>query len=140
MKFVSLKSRGGNYLVVASNVAWLRTAENGQTNVGIGSVATSALGNSISGFLSSLSSGGSASLVGGNTTKAQKIINAAIQQVSDLRGRLGETTRATVRKERSALRGFLIWAKEAELLEAVPAVELPRRNAGTRARRRRGSP
>ena len=35
MKFVSLKSRGGNYLVVASNIAWLRTAENGQTNVGI---------------------------------------------------------------------------------------------------------
>ena len=35
MKFVSLKSRGGNYLVVASNVAWLRTAENGQTNIGI---------------------------------------------------------------------------------------------------------
>ena len=35
MKFVSLKSRGGNYLVVASNVAWLRTGENGQTIVGI---------------------------------------------------------------------------------------------------------
>lgn len=35
MKFVSLTSRGGNYLVVASNVAWLRTAENGQTHVGI---------------------------------------------------------------------------------------------------------
>jgi len=35
MKFVSLKSRGGNYLVVASNIAWLRSAENGQTNVGI---------------------------------------------------------------------------------------------------------
>ncbi len=35
MKFVSLPSRGGNYLVVASNVAWLRTAENGQTQVGI---------------------------------------------------------------------------------------------------------
>ena len=35
MKFVSLKSRGGNYLVVASNVAWLRAGENGQTNVGI---------------------------------------------------------------------------------------------------------
>ena len=35
MKFVSLKSRGGNYLVVASNIAWLRTAENGQTTVGI---------------------------------------------------------------------------------------------------------
>lgn len=35
MKFILLESRGGNYLVVAENVAWLRTAENGQTNVGI---------------------------------------------------------------------------------------------------------
>ena len=35
MKFVKLDSRGGNYLVVASNIAWLRTAENGQTNVGM---------------------------------------------------------------------------------------------------------
>ena len=35
MKFVSLKSRNGNYLVVASNIAWLRSAENGQTNIGI---------------------------------------------------------------------------------------------------------
>jgi hypothetical protein len=35
MKFVSLKSRGGDYLVVAENVAWLRSEENGQTKVGI---------------------------------------------------------------------------------------------------------
>ena len=35
MKFVSMKSRGGDYLVVAENVAWLRTHENGQTQVGI---------------------------------------------------------------------------------------------------------
>jgi hypothetical protein len=35
MKFVSLKSRGGDYLVVTSNIAWLRTGENGQTLVGI---------------------------------------------------------------------------------------------------------
>ena len=35
MKFVQLLSRGGNYLVVADNVAWLRTAENDQTLVGI---------------------------------------------------------------------------------------------------------
>ena len=34
MKFVSLHSRGGNYLVVASNIAWLRAGENGQTHVG----------------------------------------------------------------------------------------------------------
>ena len=35
MKFISLKSRGGDYLVVAANVAWLRTHENGQTQVGV---------------------------------------------------------------------------------------------------------
>ncbi|HEX9805288.1 MAG TPA: hypothetical protein VGA34_00200 [Alteraurantiacibacter sp.] len=35
MKFVQLKSRGGNYMVVASNIAWLRSDEHGQTKVGI---------------------------------------------------------------------------------------------------------
>ena len=35
MQFVQLNSRGGNYLVVANNVAWLRAAENGQTQIGI---------------------------------------------------------------------------------------------------------
>jgi hypothetical protein len=35
MKFVLLKSRGGDYLVAAANVAYLRTHENGQTKVGL---------------------------------------------------------------------------------------------------------
>ena len=35
MKFILLKSRGGDYLVVAENVAYLRTHENGQTKVGL---------------------------------------------------------------------------------------------------------
>ncbi len=35
MKFIQLTSRGGNYMVVANNVAWLRAFENGQTQVGI---------------------------------------------------------------------------------------------------------
>jgi hypothetical protein len=35
MKFVLLKSRGGDYMVVAGNVAWLRTHENGQTQVAV---------------------------------------------------------------------------------------------------------
>ena len=35
MKFVLLESRGGNYMVVAENVAWLRSHENGQTKVGV---------------------------------------------------------------------------------------------------------
>lgn len=40
MKFVQLISRGGNYQVVASNVAFLREAENGQTTVGMVGGAT----------------------------------------------------------------------------------------------------
>jgi len=35
MKFVELKSRGGDYLVVAQNIAYLRADENGQTKVGL---------------------------------------------------------------------------------------------------------
>ena len=35
MKFVKLRSRGGDYMVVAANVAYLRTDENGQTKVGL---------------------------------------------------------------------------------------------------------
>ena len=35
MKFVLMKSRGGDYMVVTTNIAWLRMHENGQTQVGI---------------------------------------------------------------------------------------------------------
>ena len=35
MKFILLKSRGGDYLVVAANIAYLRSDENGQTKVGM---------------------------------------------------------------------------------------------------------
>ena len=35
MKFIELKSRGGNYLVIAENVAWLRDYEKGHTHVGM---------------------------------------------------------------------------------------------------------
>jgi len=35
MKFIALKSRGGDYLVAVENVAYLRTDENGQTKVGL---------------------------------------------------------------------------------------------------------
>ncbi|MDB5736967.1 MAG: hypothetical protein JWO65_635 [Sphingomonas bacterium] len=35
MKFVELKSRGGDYFVVAENIAYLRADENGQTKIGL---------------------------------------------------------------------------------------------------------
>ena len=35
MQFVHLHSRGGDYYVVAANIAYLRKDENGQTKVGL---------------------------------------------------------------------------------------------------------
>jgi flagellin len=66
-----------------------KVERNGQINIGIQSLSTSSLGNSVTGFLASLGSGEDNSLVSGNTIQAQKIIDKAIQQVSFLRGRLG---------------------------------------------------
>lgn len=61
----------------------------GQVQIGIGAVATTKLGDQVSGFLSSLGSGGANSLVSGNTIQAQKVLTNAIRQVATLRGRLG---------------------------------------------------
>jgi flagellin len=60
-----------------------------QVSIGIGSVAADQLGNENVGFLSDVTTGGNASLVGGNAEKASAIIDAAINQVSLLSGRLG---------------------------------------------------
>ena len=62
---------------------------NGQINVGIQSVATSRLGDETTGFLSSLLNGQQNSLVSGNTTQAQRVVDKAISQVAFIRGRLG---------------------------------------------------
>ncbi len=35
MKFVLLKSRGGDYMVATGNIAYLRSHENGQTKIGL---------------------------------------------------------------------------------------------------------
>jgi flagellin len=63
--------------------------QQGQVQIGIASVSTTVLGNNVDGFLSELGSGGSASLISGNTVKSQQIITDAISQVATLRGRLG---------------------------------------------------
>lgn len=68
-------------------------------------------------------------------TRLGELTRRAIEE--HLKARLGETTRATVRKEKSALSGFLAWARDLELLDEVPAPHLPRRAPGTRARSRR---
>jgi flagellin len=61
----------------------------GKVSLGIETVTTGNLGNPVDGFLSALKSGGTANVVNGDLTKAQSIVDAAIKQVSSLRGRLG---------------------------------------------------
>ena len=52
-------------------------------------VSSTSLGDGTVGYLSTLASGGTNSLVSGNTIQAQKILDVAIRQVATLRGRLG---------------------------------------------------
>jgi len=75
---------GGAKFQVGSEVT-----RQGQVHIGINAMSTAKLGNDVVGYLSSLSSGGANSLVGGNTIQAQKVLTAAIRQVATLRGRLG---------------------------------------------------
>lgn len=53
-------------------------------------------------------------------------------------GRLGQVTRKTVRKERAALAGFLIWCHQRKYLPQLPVLPaLPAKHAGTRAVKRK---
>ncbi len=67
-----------------------------QVSVGIASIAASNLGSIETGYLNEVATGGTASLVGGQTASAANIIEEAIQQVSILRGRLGAFEKNTL--------------------------------------------
>jgi flagellin len=60
-----------------------------QIRIGLQSTAARNIGNSTDGYLDSLGSGGTNSLLSDNLDDAQKIVNNAIDQVSKMRGRLG---------------------------------------------------
>lgn len=61
----------------------------GQYRMGIQSVSTGTLGDSVNGRLSQIGRDGAYSIVGKNYQQAQKIVDKAIQQIATLRGRLG---------------------------------------------------
>jgi flagellin len=63
--------------------------EAGEASIGIQSVSTGSLGNAATGYLSSLASGGVNALTGPNLVNAQTVVTNAINQVSELSGRLG---------------------------------------------------
>jgi flagellin len=72
-------------------------------SLGISSVSTGSLGDSINGYLSSLASGQTNDLTSGNLTTAQTILTESINQVSTLRGRLGAFQKFTVGSTVSSL-------------------------------------
>ena len=63
---------------------------------GIQSVGASHLGNSTQGYLNTITTGGDNSLVAGRPREASQIIDAAIDQVAQIRGRLGAFERNTL--------------------------------------------
>lgn len=67
-----------------------------QVGFGIQSVAASNLGDTRAGYLNSITTGGDNSLVAGQARGASDIIDIAIDQVSQLRGRLGAFERNTL--------------------------------------------
>lgn len=68
----------------------------GQAALGLKAVATGSLGNSSLGFVSSLLKGETNDLDSKNFPTAQRIVRAAIDQVSSLRGRLGAFQKNTL--------------------------------------------
>ena len=99
-----------------------------QVNVGVGSVATTKLGNDTIGYLSSLASDGANSLVGGNTIQAQKVIDASIKQVAELRGRLGALQKNVIETNVNSLNVALenVTASESAIRDADFAEETSR--------------
>ena len=67
-----------------------------QVGFGIQSVAASNLGTAATGFLNTVTTGGDNSLVAGEARKASNIIDEAIDQVAQIRGRLGAFERNTL--------------------------------------------
>jgi flagellin len=98
---------------------------NQQVGFGIQSVAASNLGNAIVGYLDSIVSGGANSLLAGNAQNASNIIDAAIDQISTLRGRLGafeaNTLQTNIASQQTALENLT--SSESQITNSDFAVE-----------------
>lgn len=68
----------------------------GKVSLGIETVTTGNLGNSVLGYISSLKSGGTNNLTTGDIDQAKLVVDEAIKQVASLRGRLGSFQANTI--------------------------------------------
>lgn len=76
----------------------------GQESLGIASVTTAKLGDTNTGYLSTLGSGQANQLSEKNFASAQRIIRTAIKQVSSMRGRLGSFQKETLQSTINSLK------------------------------------
>ncbi|MCC7293147.1 MAG: flagellin [Phycisphaerales bacterium] len=99
----------------------------GQESIGLYEVSTANLGNGAStvGFLSTLGTGQTNNLSSGNFAKAQRVVRAAIEQVSSMRGRIGAFQRNTLQTTVNSLGVAFenISAAESAIRDADFAVE-----------------
>lgn len=99
---------------------------NGQVSIGIPSVASTNLGNATIGYLNTIKSVGTNSLVGGEYMQAEKIVVEAINQVAVIRGRLGGLQRnqieTNINSQRIALEN--VQAAESAIRDADIASEV----------------
>ncbi len=98
---------------------------NQQVNIGIQSIAASALGDEQTGFLSDLVTGGSATVVDGHSETADQIVALAISQVSNLRGKLGAFEENTLNTNVDSLNSALenVTSSESTITDANFAEE-----------------
>lgn len=100
-----------------------------QVSIGVQSIAASRLGGTLTGgefqFLSSLKSGGANSLASSNFISASKILETAIDEISNLRGRLGAFERNTLQTNIRSLEAALenVTAANSQIRDADFAAE-----------------
>mgnify|MGYP006273291345 CR=1 FL=1 len=96
-----------------------------QISLGLQAVNAQHLGDPETGFLRSITSGGSNSLISGNAAKAGSIIDRAITQVATMRGRLGAFERNTLQTNVNSLQIALenVTASESQIRDADFAEE-----------------
>ncbi len=111
---------GGATFAIGSKIA-----ESNKASIGLASVSSGNLGDSTTGYLSTLATGGSNSLASKNLVKAQRIIDKAIKQVATLRGRLGAFQKGVIDSNINSLSVALenVTASESAIRDADFATE-----------------
>ena len=118
---------GGSLFQISPEVSPL-----GQINVGLTSVSTANLGNTVVGFLNTIKSGGTNAVNQGHYIAAEDILAEAINQIAVFRGRLGSLEKNQIRTNINSQQVAFenVTASESVIRDADMAVEV---SAMTRA-------